>query len=114
VGWEKAGALAKRFSTVFLRDKSEPGEVRSRIEITKTLMPKASKKFELWSQGESNLAKMLSTILVGDFTSIYLAVLRGVDPTPVQTIVTLKQKLGETGTKERIIQELEKLKPVRP
>jgi glucose/mannose-6-phosphate isomerase len=113
VGWEKAGALAKRFSTVFLRDKSEPEEVRSRIEITKNLMPKASKKFEVWSQGKSTLAKMLSTILVGDFTSIYLAVLRGVDPTPVQTIVTLKQKLGETGTKERIIQELEKLKPVR-
>jgi hypothetical protein len=56
---------------------------------------------------------MLSTILVGDFTSIYLAVLRGVDPTPVRTIATLKQKLFETGTKERIVRELEKLKPFK-
>ena len=111
VGWEKADALAKHFSTVFLRDKNEPAEVRSRIEITKTLMPRASKQFEVWSQGNSTLAKMLSTILVGDFTSVYLAILRGVDPTPVQTIVTLKKKLGESGTKERIIRELEKLKP---
>ena len=88
-------------------------EVRSRIEITKNLMPKDSKQFEVWSQGKNTLAKMLSTILIGDFTSIYLAVLRGIDPTPVQTIVTLKQKLAETGTKDRVIRELEKLKPVR-
>lgn len=113
VGWEKADALARHFSTVFLRDKNEPLEVRSRIEITKNLMPKDSKQFEVWSQGKNTLAKMLSTILIGDFTSIYLAVLRGIDPTPVQTIVTLKQKLAETGTKDRVIRELEKLKPVR-
>jgi glucose/mannose-6-phosphate isomerase len=113
VGWEKAGSLNRHFSTVFLRDKNEPIEVRSRIEITKTLMPKDSKQFEVWSQGKTTLAKMLSTILVGDFTSVYLAVLRNVDPTPVQTIVTLKQKLAETGTKDRVIRELEKLKPVR-
>jgi len=113
MGWEKPGKIAEHFSTIFLRDRNEPEAVRSRIEITKTLMPKDSKQFEVWSQGKSPLAKMLSTILVGDFTSIYLAILRGVDPTPVQTINTLKQKLGETGTKERIIRELEKLKPVQ-
>jgi glucose/mannose-6-phosphate isomerase len=113
VGWEKAGELAEHFSTVFLRDKGEPAEVRSRIETTKILMPRSSKQFELWSQGKSTLAKMLSTILVGDFTSAYLAILRGVDPTPVQTIATLKQKLAKTGTKQRIIRELEKLKPIR-
>ena len=42
--------------------------------------------FDLEVQGKSTLAKMLSTIVVGDFTSVYLAVLRGVDPTPVKTI----------------------------
>jgi glucose/mannose-6-phosphate isomerase len=109
VGWEKASEQAKHFSTVFIRDKTEPGEIRSRIEATKALMPKTSNKFEVWSKGKGTLAKMLSTILVGDFTSIYLAILRGVDPTPVKTIATLKKKLGETGTKERVIGELEKL-----
>ena len=113
VGWEKTSALTKNFSTVFLRDENEPAEVRSRIEITKTLMPKASKKFEVWAQGKSALAKVISTIVIGDFTSVYLAILRGVDPTPTRTIATLKQKLGETGTKEKIIRELEKLKPVK-
>jgi glucose/mannose-6-phosphate isomerase len=113
VGWEKAGTLANQFSTIFLRDENEPVEVRSRIETTKMLMSKASKQFEVWSLGTGILAKMLSAVLVGDFTSVYLAALRGVDPTPVKTIVTLKQKLAETGTKERILRELEKLKPFK-
>jgi glucose/mannose-6-phosphate isomerase len=110
VGWEKAGKLAKHFSAIFIRDKAEPLEVRSRIEITKTLMSSnSSKMFEVWSQGKSELAKMLSTIGIGDFTSIYLAILRKVDPTPVKTIALLKKKMEQIGTKEKIIAELAKL-----
>jgi len=109
VGWEKAGTLAERFSTVFIRDKQEPIEIRSRIESTKSLMPKTSKQFEVYAQGKGTLARMLSTIVVGDFTSVYLAILRKIDPTPVMTINTLKQKLGETGTRSRIVRGLEAL-----
>lgn len=110
VGWEKAGDLAKHFSTIFLRDNDEPKEVRSRIEITKKLLqPSGSKQLEVRSQGDSDLAKMMSTILVGDFASVYLAVLHGVDPTPVHTITLLKEKLNQTDTKARILSELEKL-----
>jgi len=110
VGWEKTGKPTKCFSTIFIRDKNEPSEVRSRIEITKTLMqPKASKLLEVWSQGKSPLAKILSTTCIGDFTSVYLAILRKVDPTPVRTITLLKEKLKQSGTREKIIRELEKM-----
>jgi glucose/mannose-6-phosphate isomerase len=109
VGWEKAGALARHFSMVFLRDKNEPDTVRSRIEITKNLMPQASNQFEVRSLGKSELAKMLSTLCIGDFTSVYLAILRKVDPTPVKTIALLKDRMKESGTKEKIIRELEKI-----
>ena len=109
VGWEKAGKLSKCFSTIFIRDKAESNEVRSRIETTKTLMHSDSKMFEVWSQGKSALARMLSTVCVGDFTSVYLAILRNVDPTPVETINLLKQKMKQGGIKEKIIRELEKL-----
>lgn len=111
VGWEKIGELEKHFSLLYIRDYEEPAEVRSRIEITKALTSMFSKKFEVWAQGKNMLAKMMSVILIGDFTSVYLAILRGVDPTPVKTIAALKQRLGEVETKEKIIQELEKLKP---
>ena len=65
--------------------------------------------FDLEVQGKTPLAKMLSTIVVGDFISVYLAVLRGVDPTPVKTINVLKDTLKQNGVKEKILAELEKL-----
>jgi hypothetical protein len=48
-------------------------------------------------------------VVVGDFISVYLAVMRGVDPTPVLTINYLKTSLGENGVKEKILAELEKI-----
>ncbi|MDH7477077.1 MAG: bifunctional phosphoglucose/phosphomannose isomerase [Candidatus Bathyarchaeota archaeon] len=110
VGWEKAGKMAKNFSAIFLRDEEEPKEIRERIEATKELMRKEKLKvFEVWSVGKSKLAKMLSTICIGDFTSVYLALLRGIDPTPVKTIALLKEKMKQSGVKEKILRELEKL-----
>ena len=65
--------------------------------------------FEVQAQGKSVLARMLSTIIVGDFTSVYLAILNGVDPTPVKTISYLKDILKKNGVKDKVISELEKL-----
>lgn len=110
VGWEKAEKMAKNFSAIFIRDVEEPKEIRNRIEATKELIfKKKVKVFEVWSNGKSKLAKMLSTICFGDFTSVYLAILRKVDPTPVKTIALLKEKMKHIGVKEKILGELEKL-----
>ena len=111
VGWEGADELHKCFSAIFIRDKDEPTEIRSRIEITKRLISKAGLElFEVYAQGKSPLAKMLSTICIGDFTSVYLAVLHGVDPTPVKTINYLKDTLKGNGVKEKILGELAKIR----
>ncbi|MCJ7762903.1 hypothetical protein MUP38_05570, partial [Candidatus Bathyarchaeota archaeon] len=110
VGWESPNQLAKDYAAVFIRDKAENVEIRSRIETTQVLMqPTLSKMFEVWTQGKSDLAKMLSTVCLGDFTSVYLAVLRKVDPTPVNTITQLKAKIERSGIKEKTIRELEKI-----
>ena len=111
VGWERAGDLGKCFSAIFIRDKEEPTAIRSRIAITKELVGKAGvATFEVSAQGKSPLAKMLTTICIGDFTSVYLAFLHGVDPTPVKTVNYLKDSLKENGVKEKIISELAKLR----
>ena len=58
VGWEKHSELTKMLSAILIRDKAEPAEVRSRIEITKELMqPAISKMLEVWAQGESRLVE---------------------------------------------------------
>ena len=110
VGWEGRGEQCKWFSVIFIREVEEPVEIETRIEITKQIMERAGFiMFDLEVQGKSSLAKMLSTILVGDFISVYLAVVRGVDPTPVKTINVLKDTLKQNGVKEKIIEELEKI-----
>jgi len=48
-------------------------------------------------RGESKLAQMLSLIHFNDYASFYLAMLNGVDPTTVETIAFLKQRLAEAG-----------------
>lgn len=44
--------------------------------------------------GRSPLARACSALYVGDWTSYYLAILRGVDPTPVEAIQSLKRRLA--------------------
>jgi glucose/mannose-6-phosphate isomerase len=110
VGYEKAGNTTEHFATIFIRDKDEPMEIRKRIEITKNIMTTAgASTYDVWSQGKSSLAKMLSVIAVADFLSNYLAILRGIDPTPVQTIDKLKDSLKRNGVKEQVIREIEKI-----
>jgi glucose/mannose-6-phosphate isomerase len=110
VGWESRGEQCKWYSIILIRDVDEPVEIESRIEVTKQIMERRGLiMIDLEVQGKSPLAKMLSTILVGDFTSVYLSVLRGEDPTPVKVIATLKNTLEQNGVKDKIIAELEKI-----
>ena len=104
VGWEAPGILTKKYSIILIRDHDEPPEIRSRIETTKSLMHhKAKKVLEIHARGEGKLAKMFSVLRVGDFTSVYLAILQGVDPTPVKIIEEVKRELGK---KSSIVEKL--------
>jgi glucose/mannose-6-phosphate isomerase len=110
VGWEHVDDMAEHFSVILIRDEDEPESIRQRIEATKEIIRKQSvKTFELHSLGKSTLAKMASVICIGDFASIYLAILRGIDPTPVNTISVLKERLKRSGVRDKIIHDLEKL-----
>ncbi len=106
VGWEASNDLTKPFSIILIRDQYEPPEIKYRIEITKQIAtPKVSKILEIKATGQCKLARMCSSMYIGDFASIYLAILRGVDPTPTKTITYFKQKMQE---KLDITKELEK------
>ncbi|MCL1966145.1 MAG: bifunctional phosphoglucose/phosphomannose isomerase [Candidatus Bathyarchaeota archaeon] len=110
VGYEKSENMKDVFAAIFIRDKDEPVEIRSRIEITKELIEKSvTGIYEIWSQGRCNLAKMLSVVAVADFLSNYLAVLHGADPTPVQTIDKLKSSLKKNCIREQVIKEIEEI-----
>ncbi len=97
VGWSDAPEeVTKLFSVILLRSPDEHPQVSKRIELTKqTLLARAGSVFEVEAQGASRLTRMLTTIYLGDYISVYLALLREVDPTPVRAIEELKRKLVE-------------------
>jgi glucose/mannose-6-phosphate isomerase len=96
VGWDGDKETSSKFCALIIRDPQEPEEIWNRIESTKRTVLEGSigKITELKATGEAPLAKMFSAICLGDFASLYLAVLRGVDPTPVKVIDRLKNEMA--------------------
>lgn len=82
-----------KFMHILLRDKEEHTKLKKRIEVTKELVFKDC--IEVYASGKTQLAKMLSLLYIGDFASYYLAILKGIDPTPVEVIERLKKKLEQ-------------------
>ncbi len=96
MGWEAPEAFTKRFSVILLRDRKEPPEIKHKIEATKDLaLQKAQKILEIYARGENSLAKIFSILHLGDLASVYLAILRKTDPTPVETISKIKKEMGK-------------------
>jgi glucose/mannose-6-phosphate isomerase len=94
VGWQAASELG-RFSAVFLDDSDLHPRIRQRIELTRGLIvADAAATFRIESEGGTATERLLSLVVLGDLVSLYLAVLRGVDPTPVPVIESLKSALA--------------------
>jgi len=93
VGWETAAEVA-RFSAVFLDDADLHPRIRQRIELTRGLIAStAAATFRVESVGGTRTERLLSLVVLGDLVSLYLAVLRGIDPTPVTVLENLKSAL---------------------
>ena len=82
------------FSAVFLEDSDQHPRVRQRIELTARLIdPQAAGTLRSRAPASGARERVMSLVMLGDLVSIYLAVLRGVDPTPVDVIELLKSAL---------------------
>jgi len=96
VGWQELADITDRFQVVVLRDADENERVKARIEFTLPLIEgNLGGITQVRSEGKSRLARVMSLVYLGDFASVYLAILNGVDPTPVARIQELKRKLKE-------------------
>jgi glucose/mannose-6-phosphate isomerase len=98
VGWVHPDEVLRRIGVVLLRDKEDHPQVQRRFDLTAELLArKSGGVHEVWSNGSSVLARILSTLYLGDFVSLYMAYLNGVDPTPVEVIDDLKKELAAGG-----------------
>ena len=68
--------LGDALYVVQLRDPDEPAEIAERYRVVEELLgERATSRSEVWAEGPSPLAKLLSTVAWGDYVSVYLAIL---------------------------------------
>lgn len=92
---EDGGSLPVRMKLLVLRDTSELAPVARRRKATR----KVADRFrvaveEVPAAGDHPLERLASLIGPLDFASVYLALLLGIDPSPIEPIVALKAAAG--------------------
>jgi glucose/mannose-6-phosphate isomerase len=94
VGWAGVEGLGP-FAQVFLDDSDTHPRTKRRIDLTTQLIGDAAQDvLRIESRGRTSAERVFSLVLLGDLVSLYLAVLRGVDPGPVAVLERLKGDLS--------------------
>jgi glucose/mannose-6-phosphate isomerase len=96
VGWHKLDDFTSMVEAIFLVEEGDTSRLSRRVEITaEILQERVGGVTVIHVGGRSRTEKLFSAIHLGDFVSGYLALLNGVDPTPVEVIATLKERMAE-------------------
>lgn len=93
IGWTKQ-PVQKPYAVIDLRSGLEHERIQKRFVVSEKLLSGVRPApIVVEAQGETLLEQLLSTIALGDFVSIYLALLSNINPTPVDLIEKLKHEL---------------------
>lgn len=96
VGYEFPKEIIGKVFTVILQSDLIHPRNKKQCELVMNILGKTGIKYEVVSaEGENCLSQMMSLVLLGDYVSYYLAILYETDPSPVDTIRYLKNKLAE-------------------
>jgi glucose/mannose-6-phosphate isomerase len=94
-GWT-SHPIEKVFAVINLISPLDGEHMSKRIEITNRLLSgQMPAPVSVQARGENQIEQLLWATTLGDFVSLYLAVLNNVDPTPVEIIEKLKRQLAE-------------------
>ena len=98
VGFEHPGKAGEAAYVVMLRDPRQLRQVERRFDLTRELIEQSVRGVvSVEAEGAGPLARALDLVLLGDYVSLYLACLRGLDPGPVEMIQRLKDRMAVTG-----------------
>lgn len=94
MGWT-SHPIEKPFAVFDLVSNLEHPQILKRFEVSDRLLSGQRPKSTVVNlAGETVIAQMLWGSILADFVSIYVAILNGVDPTPVPLIEKLKKELA--------------------
>lgn len=95
IGWS-SHPIDKPYAVIDLRSKLEHSRVQKRFEVTERLLSGKRPAPEVVEvEGDTLPKQLLWAANLGDFTSLYLAFLNGLDPTPVELVEKLKAELDK-------------------
>lgn len=95
LGWS-SHPVDKPYAVIDLRSSFEHPRIQKRFEITERLLSgRRPAALVVEAEGDTPLRQLLWVIVLGDFVSLYLALLNGLNPTPVELIEKLKKALNE-------------------
>ena len=95
IGWS-SHPVDKPFAVVEIRSNLEHERVQKRFLVTEKLLSgKRPKPQVVVPKGETVAQQLFWSSVFGDFVSIYLAILNGVNPTPVDLVEKFKKALDE-------------------
>lgn len=87
--------LGDALYVVQLRDREEPEAIAERYRVVEELLgERATNRSQVWAEGPTPLARVLTSVAYGDLVSVYLAILYQTDPTPVTLLAMLKERLA--------------------
>lgn len=96
LGWVQADRQGvASWVGILLEDGTESAKMRKRFEVTERLVASVCPFYRVTIHGQTLLAKMLNLTFLGDFVSLYLAALNGVDPENIDSINILKNELSQ-------------------
>ncbi|PKH47083.1 bifunctional phosphoglucose/phosphomannose isomerase [Dehalococcoides mccartyi] len=97
VGYELPRSSGRYWAAVMFKTTYLSKRIHQRMRITTDMLHLAKiPVFSIDGYGFSPLCQTLSLILQGDFVSLYLAFLTGVDPYPIDAVDYFKRKLAES------------------
>ena len=93
VGYENN---AENLMPIIIKDKADHPRVQKRMDLMAHLLSQKGIKSEVLNIREGSLLfKIFSSLLLGDWTSYYLALEKNIDPTPVKIVEDFKKLMAE-------------------
>ena len=95
VGYAQPESLHERLYYVFLASADDHPRNRLRAALSTELLAESHISHQVVPlRGEGRLAQACAGVILGDYVSVYLAALYGLDPTPVEAIGFIKERLS--------------------
>lgn len=93
IGWS-SHPTNKPYAIIDLQSSYEHPQIKKRFEVSARLLSgMRPHPIDIQAEGTNKLEQLLWTVIMGDFTTIYLGLLNGVNPTPVDLVEKMKKEL---------------------